>query len=855
MFLGLFITVILGTSAVAQTPADPPVEVSALPQLFTDATGDVSEFIVTPPSLRERVVTVDFAILRQQVLAASDLGATLRLELFPDAVIEASTQVFDLREDGFSWSGSKNVSGVDNVAVITVDEVPGDPGQVPTIAASFWLGRHRFEINRVTQTLHMISELDSSRLAGPHDGGPPVETPQSGASPAVVPDSTSSALVPGCTAATANTFAGFVDILAFYTQGALAELPTIRTETRHQVDQANQANACSGLRFGFRLVHQEQIDYIENANIDTDIERLRGTVADDPFLNQVHDIRDDFGADVVSLFGRGYAACGVGYQMNQVVPGFAPHAFSVVDVGCDSLTLAHEVGHNLSLRHAWLDPQGDGNGSPFAFNHGFRLEGFFHTIMAYTCTNSCVAIPNWSDPHNTYNQMATGIDEGGVPQTAAYNALALTHTAEVVSNFRLRSDPIGALDPLTRVPAGVRVRGWAIDCDTNGPIQVRVLSDSVLVADTPASTFRPDVGAIYPGFGDYHGYDVNVTLSQGTHTVCAYGMNFGAGTTNTTLGCRSITVAVNPFGFFESITRAPGGGRVTGWAIDPDTANPITVHIYVDSNFNTTLANLTRPDVAVRYPDYGAAHGFSVIIPMSADVSHNVCAWGINFAAGVSTLLACYGWTPYSSPLISFDSAARAPGGMRVKGWAFDQDTASPIQIAIYVDGQGVIGSTTANVSRSDFAASYPDYGPNHGFDLIVPVSGGNHEIRIYAINAGTGSGNPNAAQQVNVVVNPFGAFDSAVRSTPTSIQVRGWAIDPDTASAINVRIALGALPATSVPATQNRAEIGASYPDYGAAHGFDVTLPAAIGPQSVCITAVNTGAGADTILGCRTVP
>jgi hypothetical protein len=101
-------------------------------------------------------------------------------------------------------------------------------------------------------------------------------------------------------------------------------------------------------------------------------------------------------------------------------------------------------------------------------------------------------------------------------------------------------NPTGRLDPVTVSGGTLAIRGWAFDPDVpTRPISVRVSVDgrvSLLTADTS----RPDVGRAYPGVGDDHGYEMTASVAPGTHTVCAYGTNVGTGTTNPTLGCRSI---------------------------------------------------------------------------------------------------------------------------------------------------------------------------------------------------------------------------------------------------------------------------------------------------------------------------
>jgi hypothetical protein len=125
--------------------------------------------------------------------------------------------------------------------------------------------------------------------------------------------------------------------------------------------------------------------------------------------------------------------------------------------------------------------------------------------------------------------------------------------------------------------------------------------------------------------------------------VCVYGLNVGAGS-NTLLACRTITVpSGSPFGTLDSVTAA-GGGRVTaaGWTIDPDTAGPIHVHVYIDGvATDTGPTTVSRPDVAAVFPGYGTAHGYSWTSTPLAAGPHQVCAFGINVGVGTNTLLRC----------------------------------------------------------------------------------------------------------------------------------------------------------------------------------------------------------------------
>lgn len=190
------------------------------------------------------------------------------------------------------------------------------------------------------------------------------------------------------------------------------------------------------------------------------------------------------------------------------------------------------------------------------------------------------------------------------------------------------------------------VTGWAIDADTPDPIPVHLYvggAGTAVVADRD----RPDVGAAYPTSGSAHGFAEELALPAGTSNVCAYAINAGAGA-NTHLGCRSVTVAAPPpvssgrapFGNFEAVVPGAGGATVAGWAIDPDTTAPISVHVYADGVGTAHAADLGRSDVAAAFPGTGAAHGFAPFVSMSAG-AHNVCVYAINDGAGGHTFLGC----------------------------------------------------------------------------------------------------------------------------------------------------------------------------------------------------------------------
>lgn len=301
--------------------------------------------------------------------------------------------------------------------------------------------------------------------------------------------------------------------------------------------------------------------------------------------------------------------------------------------------------------------------------------------------------------------------------------------------------PFGSFDEATRLPGGVRVRGWAIDPDVATPTGVHVYVDGAGAA-LGANVTRNDVGTVYPSWGSDHGFDavVPVPPSGTTAQVCAYALDAGQGDTNLLLGCRTV-VGSAPFGNIDEVSRQPGAMRLRGWAIDPDSTNATTVHAYVNGVGWAILgANQSRLDVGAAFPPWGAAHGFDAVVPVNG-ADAQVCLYAINLATGTTnTLLGCR-TVIGSAPIGNLDEVSTAPGGARVRGWAIDPDTVAATTVHVYVDGRGraVLGAGTF---RGDIATAFPAWGGAHGFDAVVPVNTGERSVCAYAINVAAGSTN-----------------------------------------------------------------------------------------------------------------
>jgi hypothetical protein len=422
-------------------------------------------------------------------------------------------------------------------------------------------------------------------------------------------------------------------------------------------------------------------------------------------------------------------------------------------------------------------------------------------------------------------------------------------------------NPVSNLDSISQTPGNIRVTGWAFDPDTKDALDVHVYVDNA-ASSHRAGNERPDLTAVHGDVGTAHGFDVTVPVtSAGAKKVCVYAINKGPGTNAPVGTCKSITMrAGDPIGGLDSVTVGAESISTAGWAIDPDTAAPIPVHIYIDNTASAYNADKERRDVASAYAGYGAAHGFTSTVGVGAG-KHTVCAYGINTAgSGNNKQLGCKTVTVPSksgtgktgSPVGYLDAVVSATGRVTVEGWTLDPDTAGSIGVHIYVDKSATV--TTANTTRNDIAAAFPGFGAAHGYSATINVTGGRHNVCAYGINTGSGTNTHLGCKIVDVQNgNPFGSFD-AVSATAGTINAAGWAVDNNSANPIGVHIYVDNVP-TAVTANTRRDDVAKANPWFGNDVGFSAAIQASPGKHNVCVYGINSGPGtANTHLGCKTV-
>ncbi|MFB9956393.1 N-acetylmuramoyl-L-alanine amidase [Cellulomonas denverensis] len=434
------------------------------------------------------------------------------------------------------------------------------------------------------------------------------------------------------------------------------------------------------------------------------------------------------------------------------------------------------------------------------------------------------------------------------PGQALYNLLPdIRNRVAQLANATVAASPRWSLDSLSATSGGIALRGWAFDPDSDVALPVRVSVDGAVQTLT-ANQSQPDVASSF-GVGPNHGFSGTVTAGNGRHLVCVSIGNVGAGQ-DVVIACDWLTVQnAAPIGNLDAIGTTPTSISVRGWALDPDTRDPIRVHVYVDGRAVQALtADQPRPDIDRAYGK-GPNHGFDATIDATGG-RHEVCLYLINQPAGANVRLTCRTVDVGKPPMGVIDAVATSAGSVSLSGWALDPDTTDSIRVHAYVDGKGTT-AVTADRSRPDVGRAH-GLGDAHGFAITLPVADGTHEVCLFLINTPSG---PNTKLCRTVTVRnaaPFGRLDT-MSSTAQGVTFSGWALDPDTTDPIRLHVYVDGTSVQALTADRTRTDVGRAY-GQGDDHGFSGSVPLSTGRHQVCLYLINTPTGSNPLLTCRDV-
>jgi hypothetical protein len=374
--------------------------------------------------LRTRFVDVNLDLLALQVEREPGRPVevqNIRLNLFDDtSFIAVPDRIDTTGTDSFTWTG--HLQGVEPSAVSLVVRGGILAGNLTVPGASY-------EVRYEQSGGYSVNQIDPA--AFPPEAPPiPVDMPSTSAPIAGDDGSTVDVMVVYTT--TARLAAGGT--------GAMNALIALA------MSESNTGYGNSNVTQRLRLVHTAEVEYSE-AGFDwtTTLNRLTNTT--DGFMDEVHALRDTYGADAVVLIVNDTAFCGQAWLMATVSNGFKTFAFSVVSRICaaGNYSFAHELGHNMGSHHDRANASGP---AAFPYSYGYQApNNAFRTIMAYNCGGAgCPRVNYWSNPAVLYGGQPMGV-EYTLPNSAD-NRRSLNNTAFTVANWR-NSVPTAAKAQIT----------------------------------------------------------------------------------------------------------------------------------------------------------------------------------------------------------------------------------------------------------------------------------------------------------------------------------------------------------------------------------------------------------------------
>jgi len=305
----------------------------------------------------------------------------------------------------------------------TIEGTPGSEAILvigeTTVTANISLPGRLFHIRPGEDGGHTVQEIDYATYPEHLEPIPVLDVPApSSPDPPMVNDGTQ------------------IDVLVAYTADARAAAggPTqIETLIDLAAAETNQGYTNSGVTQRIRLVHKVETPYSE-AGFDwsATLSRLQQTT--DGYMDNIHTLRDTYGADLVVLIVNASDYCGLGYLMQTVSSSFAAYGFCLVSRICATgyYSFAHEMGHNMGAHHDRANASGSG---AFPFSYGYQApDRAFRTVMAYNCSGGCQRINHWSNPDVEYGGQPTGVLY--TAPDSADNRRTLNNTVATVANFR-----------------------------------------------------------------------------------------------------------------------------------------------------------------------------------------------------------------------------------------------------------------------------------------------------------------------------------------------------------------------------------------------------------------------------------
>ena len=213
------------------------------------------------------------------------------------------------------------------------------------------------------------------------------------------------------------------------------------------VAETNRAYEASGVRHRVALTGRAEVQYVEAGESVLDLERLADP--SDGHMDEAHALRDRVGADLVHLIVDAERA-------NVGGIAYVTGAFGLTVYQGGGIVFAHELGHNMALRHDryQMHHYQDGTRPHPAYGYvnqpalapGGGLTRRWRTIMAYgtQCLDAytrCAELLRFSNPRQRHGRDLLGVPfgDGGSGATGPADAAAVLNvTGPAIARWRDR---------------------------------------------------------------------------------------------------------------------------------------------------------------------------------------------------------------------------------------------------------------------------------------------------------------------------------------------------------------------------------------------------------------------------------
>jgi hypothetical protein len=198
-----------------------------------------------------------------------------------------------------------------------------------------------------------------------------------------------------------------IDVMIVYTSAARSAqggTNAMNSMLNLAITETNQSYSSSQVDQELVLIHSAELsNYTSNSSFSTELGRLKST--NDGQIDEIHDWREQYGADIVCEIVSGSQYCGIAYLMTNPSHSFRSNAFSVVARSCATgyYSFGHELGHNMGSTH----DRGNASSGAYNYSFGFRTSNNrYRTVMAYS---PGTRVKRFSNPNVTYSGYAMGV--------------------------------------------------------------------------------------------------------------------------------------------------------------------------------------------------------------------------------------------------------------------------------------------------------------------------------------------------------------------------------------------------------------------------------------------------------------